>query len=477
MDFGCFPHRGCLYKLLLIRQPYPTLVDDANIIFKGQMYSQFSVKWTYITCVVLFEVGSAVCGAAPNMSALIVGRAICGAGGSGTYTGVMTLLSILTDEKERPAYLGVTGVTWGLGTVLGPIVGGAFTVTSATWRWAFYINLCIAGVCAPAYLFLIPSLNPKPETCLRKKFSKIDFMGTLLIVGVLVTGLMAISFGGVVYTWNSGRIIALFAISGVLIIVFWIQQIYCIGTTQETRTFPIQFLRNKELVLLFSAEACASTLTYIPIYFVPLYFQFAKNESALKAGVRVMPLVVFLVVTVVANGIIMTTYSRYMPWFLGGGIFGLIGAALLYTIDESTSDAKVYGYTIMIGFGAGCFVMLPFSAVQAQVEPIYIPVTVGFVCFAQLAAPAVTLSIANIVYLNEAANGIAAIIPTLPRTEIQAIISGVGSVKFALLSKDIQGQVVRVIVASLNRSYIIAMTFSALAIILSLFMNKGKMHG
>ena len=411
------------------------------------------------------------------MSALIVGRAICGLGGSGTYTGVMTLLSILTDEKERPAYLGVTGVTWGLGTVLGPIVGGAFTVSSASWRWAFYINLCIAGVCAPAYLFLIPSLNPKPETSLRKRFSEIDFVGTVLIVGVLVAGLMAISFGGVVYAWNSGRIIALFAISGVLTVIFWIQQICSIGTTPETRTFPVQFLQNKELVLLFSAEACASTLTYIPIYFVPLYFQFAKNDSALKAGVRVLPLVVFLVVTVVTNGIIMTKYSRYMPWFLSGGIFGLIGAALLYTTNESTSDAKVYGYTILIGFGAGCFVMLPFSVVQAQVEPIYIPVAVGFVCFAQLAAPAVTLSIANTVYLNEAVNGIAAIMPTLPRTEIQGIISGVGSANFALLSKSIQGQVVQVIVASLNKSYVIAITFSALGIVLSLFMNKGKMHG
>ena len=451
------------------------LLDNTNTLFKGQMYSQFDVKWIYITCVILFEIGSAVCGAAPNMSALIVGRALCGLGGSGTYTGVMTLLSILTDEKERPAYLGVTGVTWGLGTVLGPIVGGAFTVSSATWRWAFYINLCIAGVCAPAYLFLIPSLNPKAETSLKTRISEIDSIGTFLISGVLVTGLMAISFGGLVYAWNSGRTIALFTVSGVLAIIFWIQQIYCIGTTPATRTFPVQFLKNKELVLLFSAEACASILTYIPIYFVPLYFQFAKNDSALKAGVRVLPLVIFLVVTVVGNGIIMTKYSRYMPWFLAGGIFGLIGAALLYTIDESTGDAKVYGYTILIGFGAGCFVMLPFSVVQAQVEPIYIPVAVGFVCFAQLAAPAITLSVANSIYLNEASNGIAAIVPTLPRTEIQGIVSGVGSANFGSLSKIAQGRVVGVIVTSLSKSYIIAITFSALGIVFSLFMNKGKM--
>lgn len=83
----------------------------------------------------IFEVGSAVCGSAPNMNALIVGRAICGIGGAGMYTGAMVLLSVFTTEQERPVYLGFTGLAWGLGTILGPILGGAFTESAATWRW------------------------------------------------------------------------------------------------------------------------------------------------------------------------------------------------------------------------------------------------------------------------------------------------------------------------------------------------------
>lgn len=69
------------------------------------------------------------------MDALIIGRAICGVGGAGMYLGVMTLLSVTTTEHERPTYIGFTGLTWGAGTVLGPIIGGAFTESSATWRW------------------------------------------------------------------------------------------------------------------------------------------------------------------------------------------------------------------------------------------------------------------------------------------------------------------------------------------------------
>ena len=83
------------------------------------MYAQFDAKILYLICVFLFELGSAVCGAAPNMDALIIGRAICGWGGAGMYTGVMTLLSVTTTEHERPTYIGFTGLTWGAGTVLG----------------------------------------------------------------------------------------------------------------------------------------------------------------------------------------------------------------------------------------------------------------------------------------------------------------------------------------------------------------------
>lgn len=72
---------------------------------------QFNAKWTYILCVLLFELGSAICGAAPSMDALIIGRAICGVAGSGMYVGVMTLLAATTTIHERPMYISSTGLT------------------------------------------------------------------------------------------------------------------------------------------------------------------------------------------------------------------------------------------------------------------------------------------------------------------------------------------------------------------------------
>ena len=231
--------------------------------------------------------------------------------------------------------------------------------------------------------------------------------------GLFAAGLMAISFGGSLYLWYSGRIIGLFITAGVLIIIFFVQQSFL--TSASKRLFPVQFLRSPIMIMAFLATACASTVIFAPVYFIPLYFQFVRNDVALQAGVRLLPYVVFNVTKAMANGIIMSKKPYYMPWYLFSGVLSVIGSALLYTVDESTSTAKIYGYSIILAVGGGAFVQLSFTVVQAKVEKHPIPVAIGFCTFAQLAGPAVALSIANAVFLNEATDGIAAITPDLSR--------------------------------------------------------------
>ena len=107
----------------------------ATVLPIGALYGKFNQKWIYIGSLVLFEAGSALCGGAPNMDALIVGRVIAGMGGSGIYLGVLNYLSMTTTESERGTYIALTGVVWGAGCILGPVIGGAFSVSNATWRW------------------------------------------------------------------------------------------------------------------------------------------------------------------------------------------------------------------------------------------------------------------------------------------------------------------------------------------------------
>ena len=314
---------------------------------------------------------------------------------------------------------------------------------------------------------MIPSIQPRPGASISSRIAGVDVVGTILLAGTYLAGLMAISFGGVLYAWGSGRIIALFVVAGVLITVFLVQQIWSVATRPERRAFPLHFFQNSTLVIVFVLECCASCLTYIPVYFIPLYFQFVRHDTALMAGVRLLPLVVFLVVAIVINGFAMTATGRYLPWFFAGGTLGLIGSALLYTVDSTTSNAKIYGYSILIGTGAGCFLQLPFSVVQSLVPPESIPKAISFVTFAQLGAPSLMLSVVNAVFLNEAGNSIARVNPSIPRNTIDSILSGVGSATFNQLDEQAQHQILNSIVAGLSKGYIVAMSSGALTLILS----------
>lgn len=129
-----------------------TLGSVAVILPYGALYSKFSLKYLYIGGIILFEVGSTLCGAAPSMGALIVGRVIAGMGGTGLYLGVLNNITAFTTREERGAYINGVGFVWGIGACLGPVVGGAFSDSKAKWRWGFYINLVIGAITGPIYI-------------------------------------------------------------------------------------------------------------------------------------------------------------------------------------------------------------------------------------------------------------------------------------------------------------------------------------
>lgn len=219
----------------------------------------------------IFEVGSAICGAAPTVNAEIVGRAICGVGGIGIYMGALNLLAATTTSAERPVYISLMGICWGLGTVLGPIIGGAFADSSATWRWSFYINLVIGAVVAPAYILLLPSTNENLRgTRLTTRICTLDWVGTVLVSGAVVSGIMAINFGGLLFAWSSATIIGLFVCSGILFIFFGIQQAWSILTTPEDRIFPCDIVLNCEADVLFAQTAAGLGASLVVIYFIPV---------------------------------------------------------------------------------------------------------------------------------------------------------------------------------------------------------------
>ncbi|KAL8839355.1 MAG: hypothetical protein Q9176_004536 [Flavoplaca citrina] len=429
----------------------------AAVLPFGKLYGLFNAKTLYIGSVTLFMVGSAICGAAPNIDSFIVGRVIAGAGGNGMYLGVMTLLSVTTSNKERPVYLSLVGVVFGIGTVIGPVIGGAFAESAATWRWGFYINLCVGGLCAPVYIFLLPGFDPrgfdpKGPQKLASRFKEFDYVGAVLSVATLVCIIMATNFGGTLYPWNSGRIITLFVLAGVFVVAFAVQQTLTLFTTESDRMFPVQFLKMKEPVLLFISMAAANAGGFIAIYYIPTYFAFVRGDAPVESAVRLLPLIVFISTLVLVNGALIAKLGFYQPWYLAGGALALIGGVLMYRVDSNTSTANIYGYEVLLGIGTGAYIQAGYGVIQAIIEPAKMAYAISFIMLAQLLGIALGLSISGAVFLNKAISGLSKVLPDVSRDEIQKAVLGVSGDLFGTLPADVRRNATSAIVNAIDKT-------------------------
>jgi hypothetical protein len=302
-----------------------------------------------------------------------------------------------------------------------------------------------------------------------------DWLGTIIVAGAFISGVMAVSFGGIQYPWNSGRIIGLFVTSGVLFIILGFQQVYTFMTTTSRRIFPVEFFSSRTMLILFACTSAGGTAIFVPIYIIPIFFQFTRGDSALDAGVRLLPYIALMIFAVVLNGGVLSKYGLYMPWYAVGGAFVLTGGALMSTIDTSTSVAECYGYSILVGFGVGLFAQASFSVAQAINEPAMAPLAIGFITCAQVSGVTIALAIANSIFLNGSQDKLAELLPGASREEIQNAISGSGSHLFETLPRDLQARVLSAIVDSQSETYYLVVAAGALVLILSLLMKREKL--
>ncbi|KAI9164036.1 Efflux pump DEP3 [Paramyrothecium foliicola] len=449
-------------------------LGSVAILPLGKAYGVYDVKWMFLACVVIFEVGSVICGAAPNMNALIIGRVIAGVGGAGTYCGGLTYISVLTSMKERPIYLAGIAVVYGVGSVLGPVIGGAFADSSATWRWAFYINLVIAAVFAPAFFWCLPSVNPL-DVSITQKLRTQDWVGITIFSAGSACFTMALTFGGVVYKFDSGAEITLWAMTGVLLVAFILVTIYHPFVSSENKLYPAHFAKRMELNNLQYQLFLASGCMMITVYYTPLLFQFTRGDSPMEAGVRILPLVCMIAFFSIVNGGMMPKLGYHMPWYVFGNVMVLIGSALMFTIDYHTSASRIYGYTAMIGIGVGSFLAAGFSVTQALISVEDLNNAIGFMSVGQALGGITLLGMAGSLFTNIGAQKIASVLPDLSEAEVQSITVGASSPLFKSLTGDVKEAVVEQITLAIRNAFAIQIAGAALGLIASLFLSRKRL--
>ncbi|KAI3547053.1 hypothetical protein CSPX01_03885, partial [Colletotrichum filicis] len=352
------------------------LTQCASQLLFGKLYTFFSVKGTFLTSLFLFEVGSAICGAAPNSVSFIIGRAIAGLGAAGILSGVVVIIVHAVPLRKRPTYQGFFGAIFGVSSVVGPLLGGVFT-SKVTWRWCFYINLPLGGL-AGIIIFLILAIPDRDTTKLDLKFklAQLDFFGTALLIPGSVSLILAMEWGGSTYAWKNWRIILLLVLAVILLAGFALVQIFM----PKTATLPGRIFTQRSILAGVYATICNGSQLMI---------------FSVESGIRLLPLMLSMVVATLMTGALVRRIGYYTPFMIGGICLMAVGAGLIYTFEVNTDSSKWIGYQIIYGFGLGLSTQAPNLAAQTVLPKKDVPVGISLMFFGQLIGGAIFLAVAQ----------------------------------------------------------------------------------
>lgn len=361
----------------------------------GKLYTYFKSKFLFLGFLFLFELGCLICGIAKSSTVLIVGRAIAGIGASGIQNGALTIIAASTPMHKRPVLIGVLMGFAMFGIVLGPLIGGALTEYS-TWRWCFYINLPIGGVCLACIAFVqIPDVREKSDdSVLRIITTKLDLIGFAIFAPCTIMFLLALQWGGTEYAWKSATIIGLFCGGGVTLIVFILWERH-VG---DGAMIPLPVIRQREIWTSCVAGLSLFATVMLASYFLPIYFQSVKGETPFRSGVDLLPSILMQVVSAVINGVLIQKVGYYLPFIVIAAVFLTISNGLLTLFEPNTSVPVWAGYQILLGFGRGMAMQVPILAIQAYSAPNMVSIATASLVFCQTFGGAVTIAVANVIF-------------------------------------------------------------------------------
>ena len=330
------------------------LAETVATVLAGKFGDLFGRKLVFQVSTVVFVVGSALCGIATDMLVLIGARVVQGIGAGGLMVTAMALIADVIPLRDRGRYQGALGAVFGITTVVGPTLGGLFT-DHLSWRWAFYINVPVAVVVLLLSARALPSLRSPGRPV-------IDYAGIGLIAAGASGLILALSWGGNEYDWDSPVIIGLFLAAVVTLAGF-----VAVERRAAEPMLPMHLFGNSVFVVCSALSFIVGFAMLGAMTFLPTYLQFVDGVSATDSGVRTLPMVAGLFLTSILSGTLISRTGRYKVYPIAGGAVMTLGLYLMSTMDRDTGAGWESLYMFVLGAGIGLSMQVLTIAVQNTV--------------------------------------------------------------------------------------------------------------
>jgi EmrB/QacA subfamily drug resistance transporter len=436
----------------------------------GKLADLFSKKLLMQVALVVYVGGSALAGLAQSMSWLIGARVVTGLGVGGVMALIQIIIGSMVSPRERGRYSGYIGASFGLATLIGPLVGGVIVDSALGWRGCFYVGLPFAIVA-----FIV--LQTKLHLPTVKREVKIDYLGSVLIMGGVSILLIWVSLAGQQFAWGSATTV--YMVAGGLVVLALAALVEAKHAAQPI--IPLRLFKDRTITLATIAAIFVGIAMLTATTYLSEYFQTSRGMSPTHAGLMSLSMVVGLMGTSIVSGRFISNTGRWKIWLVWGMVGVVVGAVLLATIDHATPLWQVGLYMFVLGAGLGATQQNLILSVQNNVDQANIGAASSVVAFFRTLGGAIGVSVFGAVLshrvTSHVVDGLGALMARGEVTPAQAKSLGDGGVpEVALLPTPLRNLFEGAFGDATGHIFLLTVPFAVLALVTVLFIKENRLR-